>query len=764
MSSIDFRNEFRPEAHSILNLFQRPGTGYLIPYYQRDYSWDEDNIKQLVDDLVSGVEGLIDNPENMRFLGTSITIQAREKDLSGMERRALPTKVEVVIDGQQRLSTFSMLSAILHNKIDYYLSFIEEYSEPHNKIIEASNYWKKKLWKVFSVDCGMGDPERKPVVIRQGVDSWTYEDDGSSYSSDVSNYLYQHIHRVYYGSEVGVPKGALVKNNVNLLDEYADDISKAHVVGSDFEGHFPSGSMVTEVYLQQAMWRYERPELKDILESSPQDPSTPDFAVVALSNLFLLCFFFLERCCITLIEPSREELAFDMFQSLNATGTPLTAIEVFKPLVVRNERDYGGGYDQSPSQNHFDNIDRMFDRVTSASTKNRRTNQLVTTFALCLDGKKLSNRFSEQRKWIQENYKSRTTLDQKRDFTKKLSDVSSYLYDDWMLYKGRDNLPIKNIQGHKEAELASTCFLYLKSVNHNIANGHLARFYANLINEEGDDRVDEFVQAVKATAAFFTLWRSTKSTSGLDNVYRRLMRDGGRHDNPIVDPMKWTGPEGSLTSENLKKYFARILEDQKIASEDQWLARSTPGNLSYDTVRKVCRFCLFVSAHDTIPDESKPGLMKQGTHGCSPYLTIKRWKSDDLQVEHIAPSEPPEDHSWDPEIYVTDAHHEIGNLTLLPKNVNISASNRGWEKKRLYYQHLGIDDPDKIAELRQQAKSEGVELAPETVKLLQEASYSKHLSPITSRSSENWDREFIQSRTKRISEILWDRLSPWILC
>jgi len=99
-----------------------------------------------------------------------------------------------------------------------------------------------------------------------------------------------------------------------------------------------------------------------------------------LSCSFCLCYYLLQRCCFTLIEPVSENWAFDMFQSLNATGTPLTALETFKPLVV-SVASNNGGFKGSKSEEYFEQVDQLLGS-RSASSKNKLTNDYLTVFAL----------------------------------------------------------------------------------------------------------------------------------------------------------------------------------------------------------------------------------------------------------------------------------------------------------------------------------------------------------------------------------------------
>ena len=51
---MEISRAFKTESKPISSFFRQPGIGYYIPLYQREYSWDEENIEQLMDDICSG--------------------------------------------------------------------------------------------------------------------------------------------------------------------------------------------------------------------------------------------------------------------------------------------------------------------------------------------------------------------------------------------------------------------------------------------------------------------------------------------------------------------------------------------------------------------------------------------------------------------------------------------------------------------------------------------------------------------------------------
>ena len=83
---------------------------YVIPKYQREYSWGKRQWEVLFDDLLENDRGY--------FLGSIICINYNEDALE-------PNKLELV-DGQQRMATLSILLASIYKVLDEYKNLLDE--------------------------------------------------------------------------------------------------------------------------------------------------------------------------------------------------------------------------------------------------------------------------------------------------------------------------------------------------------------------------------------------------------------------------------------------------------------------------------------------------------------------------------------------------------------------------------------------------------------------------------------------------------------
>lgn len=163
--------------------------------------------------------------------------------------------------------------------------------------------------------------------------------------------------------------------------------------------------------------------------------------------------------------------------------------------------------------------------------------------------------------------------------------------------------------------------------------------------------------------------------------------------------------------------------------------------------------------------EGNYGLMKTSRTGISPYMTLEKWNAGDVKtIEHIAPQT--NDGNWDDSIYDIEKPlvHTLGNLTLLPQDINSSVGNKGWKEKYLYYLCISTKEQDVLDEINNKAKEIDVELNPNTVSLLQNCTYNTHMSPVISayEHGTEWNAGLIQKRTERILDIAWEFFHKWL--
>lgn len=84
----------RGESMKLYRFFEGAKTKFLIPLYQRNYDWKEENCGQLFSDLIS----VHANNKKSHFFGSIVSSLANEED-----------DVRLIIDGQQRITTVSIL-------------------------------------------------------------------------------------------------------------------------------------------------------------------------------------------------------------------------------------------------------------------------------------------------------------------------------------------------------------------------------------------------------------------------------------------------------------------------------------------------------------------------------------------------------------------------------------------------------------------------------------------------------------------------------
>ena len=94
----------RGRDERLLDIFNSNGKRFIIPAYQRNYDWKQVNCERLFDDLVS----LTKSNRDGHFFGSVVTVE--NEDGFSTER--------LVIDGQQRVTTVSLLLLAMYRLLD----------------------------------------------------------------------------------------------------------------------------------------------------------------------------------------------------------------------------------------------------------------------------------------------------------------------------------------------------------------------------------------------------------------------------------------------------------------------------------------------------------------------------------------------------------------------------------------------------------------------------------------------------------------------
>lgn len=123
------------------NLLNTGTNQYVIPFFQRPYVWKKEDCESLLEDIVETTEKNKNNINKEHFIGTIIT---KFKDDSSQMKAEFH-----LVDGQQRMTTFSLVLKALANSVDLTqpkanflvdsinssLSYKDSYGDEHFRIV-----------------------------------------------------------------------------------------------------------------------------------------------------------------------------------------------------------------------------------------------------------------------------------------------------------------------------------------------------------------------------------------------------------------------------------------------------------------------------------------------------------------------------------------------------------------------------------------------------------------------------------------------------
>ena len=377
---------------------------FKLPDYQRPYDWDKRNVERLLQDCLNGLKGTAsESPGHpFTFLGT-IILTSDEYRESTFDGDSL-----LIVDGQQRLTTLLLLSCALFVAI-----------RNHSHDIAGVSDFKVRKWLEEEIGeqlnrlygCTTGQRQSLspttpfPRMVRAN-DNRGHRQGQSEYRSLVADFLYQFGNYCTGQANDFSPRidesdshlWAMYQHLGERIDEF---VYLGQSATDDQDYDFDPPVLARNEFALQGCQNlfakiFDIGQQSDVTEVASKVASSPECE--GLVRLLLFASYLMRSVVLTVVEAPNEDIGFDIFDALNTTGEPLTALETLKPHIARFERNHGDECSRADSEYWWKVLEEnVMEPHDSPAERQNETKELVTGFALYYAGDKIGSDLNVQR-------------------------------------------------------------------------------------------------------------------------------------------------------------------------------------------------------------------------------------------------------------------------------------------------------------------------------------------------------------------------------
>ena len=243
MSEIDLKKIFKTAPCTTEALLVDSGVGFYVPIYQRGYNWDSTHIGRLFEDVGQGLQSLVKNENSITFLGNLIVIDGSIP--SDVDRSEVTGGVRIVIDGQQRLTTFLLINVCLHDEMRRRSSRLKVEGQPAVQwLYDETTHTRKRLEQTFAQKRRQGNGVYKwfPRMIRGNNDSWSSSEEKAKYKSPIAAFIHNYLKHLQ-----GKGQTKKYTGYVNQIDKNSPLVSKYRVIQRKIESVWKGGDQNLEI-------------------------------------------------------------------------------------------------------------------------------------------------------------------------------------------------------------------------------------------------------------------------------------------------------------------------------------------------------------------------------------------------------------------------------------------------------------------------------------------------------------------------------------
>lgn len=769
---------FKAEPQSVFDVIcKRKTTGFYMPAYQRPYSWEESHIRDLFSDCENVFRNLLDSHDAIIFLGSILSVDdSIALTIYPLVKRDKPEEIKLIIDGQQRLSTLMLIILCINERLRILLPSLKKAinSEQDEEIKDVLDELRQVVSQL-EIDTSNTVVETTaehevykylPKIIRSQVDCWGRSEKNALYDSPIAELLYMYQRHIMEQRDNSVFKpldlslmstsAKRVVNNVKEIRKQLDCVQKG------FQFQFPDSETEEKINISDLV----DVETLDVCLDFPVDKnlalvaeSYPKVAEVIYIAVFAK--FLLHRVCLTYVEVNNESYAFDMFEALNTTGEPLTAIETFVPKAIEfigKKRKEGAPEEElEAAMDVLNSITERFENIIDSKEKNLKTKALILAFVRAFEGKVKVTSLRDQRDAMLKSYEN-CDYDLKGVYLSQLATSANFLFDHWQVVVPN----VGKLVDSRVLDISNLCLRYLVDMKHDIVQSLLIQFV--LIDEKfeatGTEHSD-FAKVLKSVTAFSVLWRAMSGgADGIDAVYKKLHERGVN-----ADQKGFTLGHGSLTSDRfnpdiINQFFREELVNKIITKgspkdtvDEKWLDICSKQQIL--TKPKSIKMLLLAGLHGV----ELEGVDHQISNKLSTdFLTTTMWEliSRKNAIKKVFNGGSTE--GWgDEEIANPEIYNKIGNVLIdVRDGVSCSNSPSWYNLKQHLLQALANDTINDIEDILSSEChiSEHAKCHASVLML------EKKFGDIT--FADKWGKQQIDERSSLLLSNAWRNLTKWL--
>lgn len=663
---------FEAKPGSILNLFRDTDVDqYKIPKYQRAYSWKEEQVKAFCDDLYDAYKSKVDD----YFFGAIIMIKDSNYE-----------KIRNVIDGQQRITTFTILIAQLRNLCEEIIEDLEINPKLKNKYKKQIKQLREQISDLsqcieinnlndntkYKLELSNTDKEFFEQYIRISNKRElinTFELIIESIEDDIEVFTdFDELDELVSKNKKKINNIIHESQNLKYIDLY-NELSKT--TNSKYEKNklkentiiqylnekIPKYNVCLNKYMSNMEIEVEEQENLEILKSFSYDnlKATSHKKIVEawevieaelikpiiniedkneqIEELMNLIDTFMKKTHIVTIISTNEDSAYTMFQVLNDRGRSLGIVDLLRPYTLQILE--GSQYSEKTAN--------IWDKLAEKDDCDKYLQYYIESFMkISSSDKKIHN------KYINKFFKSGVN---QLDVYKRINHIID-IYD---VYE-----KIKNGEWPYDADKTS-------SWNKNRLKQIISRLgYSKsipllmAIYDEGEE--SDFINVIDIIerVVFRYITICEKRSTNLINVYYKFIEDIRKSKN--------------VNLEMFKIKMKELLNEQGCSIED-FKSKLDGKKLTYSkSNKKIIQY--FLTTIESYYNDFMYNI-NNNTVLINPTKTV--FNDSNIWIEHIYSQEAREDYKED---YMDSIVNKLGNLSLLEDSNNRRLGNKSFEEKK----------------------------------------------------------------------------------